>query len=122
MSYAIDETSPPGWKDGRERALEMMLSRGPISADYALQVGLVNRVVEEEFLMAEAESLAMQIADLAPLAIRACLEAVNKRANMSLEDGLALESQLFANLFSTDDMREGTRAFIEKRKPVFKGT
>ena len=73
-------------------------------------------------LLAEAESLANEIAKLAPLAIRACLEAVIKGADLPLDEGLALETQLFASLFATEDVREGTRAFLEKRKPVFKGT
>ncbi len=71
---------------------------------------------------AEAESLANKIANLAPPAIRACLEAVIKGADLPLEEGLALETQLFASLFATEDVREGTRAFLEKRKPMFKGT
>ncbi len=107
---------------GPRRALETILTDGPISAEQALEAGLVSRVVDQECLPAEAESLANKIANLAPPAIRACLEAVIKGADLPLEEGLALETQLFASLFATEDVREGTRAFLEKRKPMFKGT
>jgi hypothetical protein len=72
--------------------------------------------------LADAESLAAEIAQLAPLAIRACLRAVNEGLKLPLSDGLALETELFASLFETNDMREGTAAFLEKRKPRFSGT
>jgi enoyl-CoA hydratase len=65
--------------------------------------------------------LAREIAALAPLAVRACLEAVTRGSELPLAEGLALESQLFAALFASDDVREGTQAFLEKRAPVFKG-
>ncbi len=106
---------------GRGRALEMMLTGRSVPADEALSIGLVNRVVPAEALQAETEKLAGEIAQLAPLAIRSCLEAVTRGADMQLEKALDLEAQLFARLFATDDMREGTRAFLEKRKPAFKG-
>jgi enoyl-CoA hydratase len=107
---------------GPRRAPATMLMGGSISSEQALEVGLISRVVDQECLLAEAESLANEIANLAPLAIRACLEAVIKGADLPLDEGLALETQLFASLFATEDVREGTRAFLEKRKPVFKGT
>jgi len=104
------------------RALAAMLAGDAIGADEALRLGLVNRVVEEERLAAEAESLARSIIDTAaPLAARACLEAVTRGSRMTLEEGLRLEAELFAGLFSTEDVREGTRAFLEKRKPRFVG-
>jgi enoyl-CoA hydratase len=106
---------------GKARALEMMLTNKTISADEARQIGLVNRVVEPAALLSEAESLATEIARMAPLAVRACLEAVTRGLELPLEDGLALEAKLFASLFATQDMREGTRAFLEKRPPVFRG-
>jgi enoyl-CoA hydratase len=107
---------------GEGSALEMMLTGETVGAEEALRFGLINRVARAGELLAEAERLAHEIAQLAPLAIRACLEAVTRGTQMSLEDGLALESQLFAGLFATDDVREGTSAFLEKRVPVFKGT
>jgi enoyl-CoA hydratase len=66
--------------------------------------------------------LATEIAKFAPLAIRACLQAVTRGLKLPLAEGLALEAELFARLFSSDDMREGTRAFLEKRTPLFKGS
>ena len=106
---------------GRARALELILTSGIINAEDALQLGLVNRVVPSGELSTAAEALAGEIAQLAPLAIRACLKAVVVGTELPLEEGLALEAKLFASLFATEDMREGTRAFLEKRKPVFKG-
>jgi enoyl-CoA hydratase len=106
---------------GSGRALAAMLSARAIDAREALQVGLVNQVVPAAELLSSAESLAREIAALAPLAVRACLEAVTRGSELPLAEGLALESQLFAALFASDDVREGTQAFLEKRAPVFKG-
>ncbi|HEV7799401.1 MAG TPA: enoyl-CoA hydratase-related protein [Pyrinomonadaceae bacterium] len=106
---------------GNGRALEMMLTGRTVAAAEALRYGLINRVVPERELLSQAETLALEIAGLAPLAIRACLEAVIRGAELPLADGLALEAKLFASLFATDDVREGTSAFLEKRAPVFKG-
>jgi enoyl-CoA hydratase len=106
---------------GSSRALEVMLSGRELSAADAERLGLINRVVAATSLMADARSLASDIAKLAPLAIRACLESVRRGLELPLQDGLALEAQLFAGLFESADMREGTRAFLEKRAPVFKG-
>jgi len=106
---------------GEGRALEMMLTGASISAEAALRAGLVNRVVEPGELMPEAEKLAGEIARMAPLAIRTCLQAVIGGRELDLEAGLALERELFSSLFVTEDVREGTSAFLEKRAPVFKG-
>ena len=107
---------------GSGRALSAMLAGEEIGAEEALRLGLVNRVVEPDRLMSEAESLAQAIIDnAAPLAARACLQAVTRGARLPLEQALRLEAELFARLFATEDVREGTRAFLEKRKPVFKG-
>jgi enoyl-CoA hydratase len=104
------------------RALAAMLAGEAMDAEEALRLGLVNRVVEEGGLMKEAEALARAIVETsAPLAARACLEAVTRGTRLPLEDGLRLEAELFSNLFSTRDAREGTRAFLEKRKPSFEG-
>lgn len=106
---------------GSGRALALMLANARLSAAEALHAGLVNRVVEPAQLLAEAEGLARDISALAPLAIRACLEAVTRGQDVPLAEGLQLEAELFSRLFSTADMREGTRAFLEKRAPIFQG-
>ena len=107
---------------GRGRALAAMLAGEEIGADEAQRLGLVNRVVAPELLLAEAEALARAIIETsAPLAVRACLEAVTRGARLPLDEALELEAELFARLFATEDVREGTRAFLEKRKPRFKG-
>lgn len=107
---------------GNGRALEMLLTGRTVGAAEALQLGLINRLAPAGDLLAATQSLAQEIAGLAPLAIRACLEAVTRGAELPLAEGLALEAKLFASLFATDDVREGTRAFLEKRTPVFKGS
>ena len=107
---------------GRGRALEIILTGRTVRAEEALRIGLTNRVAATGGLLTEAESLAREISNLAPLAIRACLEAVTRGIDLPLAEGLALEAQLFSSLFATNDMREGTRAFLEKRQPVFKGS
>ncbi|HZI20432.1 MAG TPA: enoyl-CoA hydratase-related protein [Pyrinomonadaceae bacterium] len=107
---------------GSARALAVMLAGEGVGAEEALRLGLVNRVVVPEETEAEAESLARAVAEAgAPLAARACLEAVTRGARLPLEDGLRLEAELFARLFTTADVREGTRAFLEKRPPQFRG-
>ncbi|HLL72517.1 MAG TPA: enoyl-CoA hydratase-related protein [Pyrinomonadaceae bacterium] len=106
---------------GNARALAVMLAGDSLTADEALRLGLVNRVVAVEQVLAEASALARTLSELAPLALRSCLQAVTRGARLSLPDGLALEAELFSQLFSTEDVREGTRAFLEKRAPSFKG-
>jgi enoyl-CoA hydratase len=105
---------------GYSRALEVMLTGGEITAKRALEFGLVNRIADTDVLVA-AELLAKDLSKLAPLAIRGCLRAVMRGLELPLAEGLALESEIFASLFDTQDVREGTRAFLEKRTPVFKG-
>jgi len=107
---------------GNGRALEMMLTGRTLNAEEALQFGLINHLAPAGELLAQAESLAGEISKLAPLAIRACLEAVIQGNELPLAEGLALEAKLFAGLFATDDVREGTSAFLEKRQPVFKNS
>ena len=106
---------------GLGHAVEWMLTRRTISAEEAFDFGLLNRIVPPGKVMEEALSLANEIEQLSPLSIRACLKAVTEGIELPLEEGLALETELFASLFATEDAREGTTAFLEKRRPVFKG-
>lgn len=94
---------------------------GQFSAADAFQSGLINKITDLAAVELEAFSLAEKISRLAPLAIRACLKAVTEGLALPLEEGLKIEAELFAQIFATTDMREGTRAFLEKRKPVFTG-
>lgn len=106
---------------GRGRALEMILTARTVSADEASRLGLINRLAAEGEALETALELAREINQLAPLAIRSCIEAVTRGLELPLDEGFQLEAKLFAELFGTNDMREGTRAFLEKRKPEFKG-
>jgi enoyl-CoA hydratase len=106
---------------GKGIALEMMLTGEPISAQEAHRVGLVNRVVPAAELMETAEKLAQQILSKAPLAVGMILEAVQHGMEMSLAESLQLEENLFGVICSTEDMREGTTAFLEKRPANFAG-
>jgi len=106
---------------GKGIAHELILSGEMISADEALRVGLVNRVVEQAELIPTAESIAKKIAANAPLAVKFAMEAVEHGMEMPQEEGLFLEATLFGLCCATEDMREGTRAFIEKRPAQFKG-
>lgn len=106
---------------GKGRALEMILSGEPIDAQEAYRIGLVNQVVPTAELAAAAETLARKIAANAPLAIKFALEAVNRGLEMTREQGQFLEAVLFGLCCTTADMKEGTRAFLEKRPAKFVG-
>ena len=106
---------------GKGNALAMLLTGGKLTADEAWRAGLVSRVAPTEKLLAEAMNLAREIAQLAPLALRACRQAVLRGADLPLAEGLQLEAELFSQLFATADAREGARAFLEKRRPDFRG-
>ena len=106
---------------GRGVALELLLTGDMISAARAFEIGLVNRVVPAADLLAEARKLAAGLAGKAPVAVRYILEAVQHGAEMPLADAQHLEATLFGLVASTDDMREGTRAFLEKRPAAWKG-
>jgi len=105
----------------RAVAMEMALTGDPVSAQRALELGLVNRVVEADELAPAVAALAGKLAASAPRAMRCIMEAINHGADGDLESGLQLESGFFGEVFATEDMREGTLAFLEKRKPVFTG-
>ena len=103
------------------KALEMLLTGDMIDAQDALRCGLVSRVVPQEALLGEALSLAERMAANAPLALRSTLEAVLRGRGMQPREAMAREAELFSVLCGTADMREGTRAFVEKRTARFQG-
>ncbi len=105
---------------GKYRAMELLLTGDMFSAEDALKWGLVNKVVPSEFLVEEAKSLAKKIAGKPLMAIRAAKEMINKADDLSLHDGLEYERRKFADLFDTEDQKEGMKAFVEKRKAVWK--
>jgi enoyl-CoA hydratase/carnithine racemase len=106
---------------GKGKAMEMILTGASIAADEAQRIGLVNRVVPAAGLMAEAKAVAAQLAKSAPIAMRYIINAVNKGTEMPFAEACQYEATLFGLVASTADMREGTSAFLEKRKPEFKG-
>jgi enoyl-CoA hydratase len=106
---------------GRGRALEMILTGQPIDAREAHRIGLVNRVVPAAGLPAAAEELARTLLQRGPVALRLALQAVHQGLEMTQAEGLKLEAALFGLACATEDMREGTRAFLAKRPPVFRG-
>jgi enoyl-CoA hydratase len=106
---------------GKGRALEIMLTGAPVPADEAFRIGLVNRVVAAGDLMREVRALAADLAAKAPVAVRYILSAVNHGLQMPFAPACDFEATLFGLVASTDDMREGTRAFLEKRKAQFTG-
>jgi enoyl-CoA hydratase len=106
---------------GKSKAMEMCLTGAPISADEALRIGLVNRVVPAADLTAETLKLAGHLARSAPIALRYIISAINKGTEMPFGEACQYEATLFGLVASTADMREGTRAFLEKRKAEFKG-
>jgi enoyl-CoA hydratase len=106
---------------GKGRALDLLLTGRMVDAEEALRIGLVTRVVPADRVLAEARALLESIVANGPLAVRACIEAVDAGLEMSLDEALQLEAGFFGLLSGTADMREGTAAFLEKRKAVFKG-
>ena len=106
---------------GRAATLELCLLGAPIDAVRAQQLGIVNRVVPAAELEVETMKLAGQLAGAAPLALRGILDCVNSGGECAIEEGLAFESTQFGLMFATDDMREGTAAFLERRKPALSG-
>jgi enoyl-CoA hydratase len=106
---------------GKGRALEILLTGDMVSAARAYEIGLVNRVVPADALMTEAKKLAAVLAAKAPIAARYILQAVNHGLEMSLPDAQVLEATLFGLVASTEDMKEGTTAFLEKRPATWHG-
>jgi enoyl-CoA hydratase len=106
---------------GSTKAKELLFTGDTIDANEALRIGLVNKVVEPEKLMEEAEKLAAKLASKSSIQLRFIKELVNKGTQMSLISACAMEVSYFSACFSTEDQKEGMSAFLEKRKPVFKG-
>jgi len=106
---------------GKGRAIELVLTGNMIDAQEAYRIGLVNKVTPQEDLIAAVQKILKTIMTKGPVAVKLALEAVNHGLELSLDEGLQLESNLFGLCFSTEDMKEGTQAFIEKRKADFKG-
>ncbi|HMG93558.1 MAG TPA: enoyl-CoA hydratase-related protein [Chryseolinea sp.] len=106
---------------GKAKAMELILTGRFLSADEAHSRGLVNKVVPVEMYLHEALSLANEIAQMSPVAVQLAKEAINRSFETHLEEGLQVERKNFYLTFGTEDQKEGMKAFIEKRKPEYKG-
>jgi enoyl-CoA hydratase/carnithine racemase len=106
---------------GKGRALQLILSAEMISAQEAFRIGLVNEVVPAAELITRAEAILKKIAANAPIAVKFALEATNKGLETSQDEGLLLEASYFGLCAATEDKKEGTTAFLEKRAPRFQG-
>jgi enoyl-CoA hydratase len=106
---------------GLAKATEMILTGNPIDAQEALRLGLVSKIVPLGELLPAAETIAKTIVGKGPLAIRMALKALNANLEIPLSEGLAVEAGLFGECCSTEDFKEGTKAFLEKRTAAFKG-
>ncbi len=120
----------PGWGGtqrlprllGESRAMEIMLTGDPLSAERALEIGLVHKVVEPDELIGAARAMAERICRNGPLAVRACKSAAVRGMQTSLDEGLRIEQLYFERLAYTDDMKEGVAAFNERRTAQFTGS
>lgn len=108
-------------KVGKAKAMEMILTGDMIRADEALRIGLANKVVTPEKLMEEAKELAGRILKNGPLAVKYSKAAINRGLQMDMDSAIAMENELFAMCFATEDQKEGMKAFLEKRAAEFKG-
>jgi enoyl-CoA hydratase/carnithine racemase len=106
---------------GIGKAKEMILTGNPIDANEANRIGLAERIAPKGEAVAEAKKLAKLVLSRGPIAVANAKKAINDGLDMSVQEGLKVETQLFSELFKTQDMKEGVSAFIEKRKPNFKG-
>ena len=106
---------------GKAKAMELILTGEMINAEEAKNIGLVSKVCEPEALMEEAMTLANKIAKNAPLAVKYSTQAIKRGIEVSMEEGIKIENELFAKCFATEDQKEGMAAFLGKRKAEFKG-
>ena len=106
---------------GKAKAMELILTGEMISAQEALRIGLVNQVTEPEQLMERAKELANKIQKNGPLSVKYAKAAISRGMQMDLDSAIALENELFAMCFATEDQKEGMEAFLQKREPEFKG-
>jgi enoyl-CoA hydratase len=106
---------------GKGMAHELCLTGEMITAEEAQRIGLVNHIYEPTELLPAAEAMAKKIIEKAPLAVKYCMEAIERGVEMPQEEGLFLEATLFGVCCATEDMREGTKAFLEKRPANFQG-
>lgn len=106
---------------GRGTASALILTGDPVDAEEAARLGLVNRVVPHEQLLAEAEGLARRMLERGPLALKLAKSAIHQSQEVGLSSGLSYEQEAFSLIFASDDKVEGLRAFTERRKPAFRG-
>jgi enoyl-CoA hydratase len=106
---------------GRKAAIELILSGRRFPAGEAFRLGLVNRVVPADAVLAETMKLALELSEMPPLTISAALSAIHRGMDAAIDDGLAIEEAAFARIVPTSDAREGVAAFVEKRSPRFQG-
>jgi enoyl-CoA hydratase len=106
---------------GAGKAKQMILTGDFVNADEAYRIGLVDEVYPPDELIPKAKEMARKIISKGPLAVKAAKEAINVGLDVDLKSGCEYEAALFASIFATEDMKEGTKAFLEKRKPEFKG-
>jgi enoyl-CoA hydratase len=106
---------------GKARAMEMILTGRMYTAREMFEAGLVSRVVDDEVFLEEAQALAKEIASMPPIAVQMAKDAILKSFDTTVEGGLEYERKAFYLLFASEDMKEGMNAFVEKRKPEWKG-
>jgi enoyl-CoA hydratase len=106
---------------GKARSMEMVLTGKFISAEEAYEFGLINKIVPTELYLEEATNLAKEIASMSPIAAQLAKESVNRSFETHLDEGLTLERKNFYLAFASEDQKEGMKAFVEKRKPIYKG-
>lgn len=105
---------------GQPKAMELILTGEPVSAQEAMSLGLVSQVLSADDLLRQVQGLARKMAGKSQVALRASLRAIREGMKLNISDGLALETHLFGELCDTEDRKEGTAAFLEKRQPQFK--